>query len=326
MTRPKIVLLYSPDFKDWTEIIMSFAPSGMEVDSVDSSLSDEEKIPLCKDADALMLIIPDISAKLLGSCPKVKLIQTLSAGYDQLDVTALNEFGIPIANNGGANAIAVAEHTIALMISVCKRMMAQWHTAVNERRWQGTLKDVDMVEISNKTIGIVGLGRIGKQVAKRLMGFDTRTLYYDIQEMPLEVQQELNAQPVQFEELLHQSDIVSLHVPLTARTAQMIGERELGMMKPTAFLISTCRGAVIEERALFQALNDRRIAAAGLDVLEQEPTPPDSPLFELDNLIITPHMAGSTVEAELRAAEFAYDNIKRVLAGEPPESLIRPDY
>jgi phosphoglycerate dehydrogenase-like enzyme len=234
--------------------------------------------------------------------------------------------GIPIANNGGANAIAVSEQTIALMVSVCKRMMAQWHSAVQERRWRGDLTGLDMVEITNKTVGVVGLGRIGKQVAKRLKGFDTRTIYYDIVEMTQEVQEELNARPVSFEELLGQSDIVTLHVPLTPRTRGMIGERELDMMKATAFLINACRGPVVDERALYQALQNRRIAGAGLDVLEEEPTPSDNPLFKLDNVVITPHMAGFSYETSLRAADFAYSNIKRVIAGEPPESLITPDY
>ena len=182
-----------------------------------------------------------------------------------------------------------------------------------------------MVEITNKTVGIVGLGRIGKHVAKRLKGFDTVTIYYDILDMPVEVQRELNAEPVSLEELLDRSDIVTLHVPLTRKTRGMIGERELEMMKPAAYLISTCRGPVVDEKALYWALMNGRIAGAGLDVMEQEPTPVDNPLFELDNVVITPHTAGFSHETNLRAAEFAYSNIVRVIAGKPPESLITPD-
>ena len=277
--RAKVALLAASMLEERADFMIRLAPAELEVVWVDQSLTDQEKIPLCKDAEAIILMPAEVSPELLKSCPKVKLIQTLSAGYDRLDVKAIGEMGIPIANNGGANAVAVAEHTIALMISICKKVMAQWHATVNQRRWREPLANLEMVEITNKTVGIVGFGRIGKQVAQRLKGFETRTIYHDIVEMPPKVQEELNAQPVPLEELLGQSDVVTLHVPLTPRIRGMIGEGELEMMKPSAYLISTCRGPVIDEKALFQALKNRRIAGAGLDVLEQEPTPTDNPLF-----------------------------------------------
>lgn len=322
MTTSKVA--YVADINPRAEYITSLAPPGLEVALVDISLSDEAKVPLCQDADAI--ISSDVSVNLLKQCPKVKLIQTLSAGYDRLDLAAIGEMGIPIANNGGANAIAVSEQTIALMIAVSKKTMLHWETAMRRRQWRRGIPVAEMFEITNKTVGIVGLGRIGKQVARRLKGFDTRTLYYDIEEIPQKIQDELNAQPVPFEELLQESDIVTLHVPLNRHTRHMISERELGMMKPTAYLINACRGPVVDEKALCQALKQQRIAGAGLDVLEQEPAPVDNPLFELDNVIITPHMAGTSNETNLRAASFAYSNIQRVLAGNPPESLITPDY
>lgn len=307
------------------ESIIDQAPPGVEVTYVDNALSDEEKVPLCRDADAFMVQPADVSMHLLKQCPNVKLIQTLSAGYDRLDLEAIGEMGIPVANNGGGNSIAVAEHTIALMISVGKRLMLQWDTAVNRREWRTGLQALEMFEVTDKTVGIIGLGRIGKQVAKRLTGFDTRTIYYDVVEMPPEVQQDLKAEPVALDELLRESDIVSLHLPLTRRTRGIISDRELALMKPTAFLISTCRGPVVDEKALYRALVDGQIAAAGLDVLEVEPTPKDNPLFGLDNVTITPHMAGLTEEANERCADFAYANIKRVVAGEAPESLVFPE-
>ena len=134
----------------------------------------------------------------------------------------------------------------------------------------------------------------------------------------------MNAQPVPFEELLTQSDIVSLHVPLTSSNREMIGERELELMKSTAYLINTSRGRLVDEKALYQALKNKRIAGAALDVLEEEPPSPDNPLFDLDNVVITPHMAAFSHETYVRYANFAYANIKRALAGEPPESLIIP--
>ena len=149
--------------------------------------------------------------------------------------------------------------------------------------------------------------------------------FYGVIDIPQDIQQELNATPVSYEELLRESDIITLHVPLTRRTRGMISDRELEMMKPTAFLVNCCRGPVVDEKALHRALSQGTIAAAGLDVLEEEPTPADNPLFDLDNVVITPHMAGPGEESTQRAVAFAYYNIGRVLAGETAESLVTPE-
>jgi phosphoglycerate dehydrogenase-like enzyme len=299
------------------------APDDLEVTVVDPSLSEAEKIELCRDADAL--ITSDLSTNVLRECPKVKLIQTLSAGYDRLDLESILEMGIPVANNGGANAISVSEQTLALMIGIGRNLMAQWESTTRQRQWRGSLYQTDLSEVTDKTVGIVGLGRIGRQVAKRLTGFDTRTIYYDVEDIPGDVQLEVKAEPVSFDELLETSDIVTLHVPLTRRTRGMMSDREFAMMKPTAFLINLCRGPVVDEAALYRALTEGQIAGAGLDVLEVEPTPADNPLFDLDNVIITPHMAGQSSETALRAAHFAYGNILRVLSGAEAESLVTPE-
>ena len=306
-----------------TDLIKSLAPPDVEVTLVDLQLPEEEKKALCLDADAI--ISSQVSTEVLRQCPNVRLIQTLSAGFDRLDIEAIGEMGIPIANNGGANAIAVSEQTIALMIAVSKKTMLHWETAARQRQWRGNMSGLNMFEITNKTVGIVGLGRIGKQVAQRHKGFETTTLYYDIVDIPTDVQERLNARPVDFDELIHESDIVSLHVPLNRRTRGLISDRELAMMKPTAYVINACRGPVVDEMALYDALKSNQIAGAGLDVLEVEPTPEDNPLFDLDNVVITPHMAGTSHETDLRAADFAYSNILRVLAGEPPQSLVTPE-
>ncbi len=320
---PRSKVAYFSGLGGRSEFMVGQAPAELEVTVVDPSLSDEEKAQLCKDADAI--ISSDISTAVLRQCPNVKLIQTLSAGYDRLDLEAILEMGIPVANNGGANAIAVAEHSIALMINVGKRLMLQWDSTTNHRKWRADLYLMDLSELTDKTVGIVGLGRIGKHLAKRLTGFDTHTIYYDIEEIPQDVQKELKAEPVPFDDLLRESDIVSMHVPLTRRTRGMMSDREFGMMKNTAILINACRGPVVDEKALYRALQEGQIAAAGLDVLEAEPTPEENPLFDLDNVVITPHMAGQSQETNLRAASFAYGNIMRVLAGNQPESLVTPE-
>ena len=305
------------------QIMLDQAPEEFEITLVDPTLSEAEKIELCRDADAL--ITSDVTVNVLRECPNVKLIQTLSAGYDRMDLEAILEMGIPVANNGGANAISVSEQTLGLMIGIGRNLMAQWDTTTKQRNWRGNLYQTDLTEITDKTVGIVGLGRIGRQVAKRLTGFDTRTVYHDVVEIPEDVQREVKAEPVGLDELLETSDFVSMHVPLTRRTRGMMSDREFDLMKPTAFFINLCRGPVVDEAALYRALTEGKIAGAGLDVLEVEPTPADNPLFDLDNVIITPHMAGQSQETALRAAQFACENITRVLTGQEAESLVTPE-
>lgn len=305
------------------DVMLDNAPDNVAVTVVDRTLPAAEQIQLCRDADAI--ISSEVTTEVLRECPNVKLIQTLSAGYDRMDLETILEMGIPVANNGGANAISVSEQTLALMIGISRNLMAQWDTTTRQRQWRGDLYQTDLSEVTDKTVGIIGLGRIGRQVAKRLTGFDTRTIYYDIEDIPEDVQQAVKAEPVGFDELLSTSDIVSLHVPLTRRTRGMMSDREFDLMKPSAFFINLCRGPVVDEAALYRALTERKIAGAGLDVLEVEPTPAENPLFDLDNVIITPHMAGQSQETALRAAHFAYGNILRVLNGEEAESLVTPE-
>ncbi|MXZ90111.1 MAG: lactate dehydrogenase [Chloroflexi bacterium] len=305
------------------DVMLDNAPDNVEVTVVDRTLPAAEQIQLCRDADAI--ISSEVTTEVLRECPNVKLIQTLSAGYDRMDLETILEMGIPVANNGGANAISVSEQTLALMIGISRNLMAQWDTTTRQRQWRGDLYQTDLSEVTDKTVGIIGMGRIGRQVAKRLTGFDTRTIYYDIEDIPEDVQQAVKAEPVGFDELLATSDIVSLHVPLTRRTRGMMSDREFDLMKSTAFFINLCRGPVVDEAALYRALTEGKIAGAGLDVLEVEPTPAENPLFDLDNVIITPHMAGQSQETALRAAHFAYANILRVLNGQAAESLVTPE-
>ena len=186
------------------EYMVEQSPEDIEIVLVDPALSDDDKAALCQDVDAI--ISSDVSLDLLRKSPSVKLIQTLSAGYDLLDLGAILEMGIPVANNGGANAIAVSEHTIAMMISLSGNLWHQYDLAMKQRVWRKGMDQYRVLEITDKTVGIVGLGRVGKQVAKRLRGFDTKTIYYDVIDIPQDVQQDLNATPVSYEELLRESD------------------------------------------------------------------------------------------------------------------------
>ncbi len=260
----------------------------------------------------------ELNGEFFKAAPGLKLIQLISAGYDRLDVEAARRASVPIANNGGSNSVAVAEHTLMLMLAVYRKL--SWHHAnVVTGKWRvGDFSSHRLYELEGKTLGIVGLGTIGKKVARRAAAFGVRIQYYDIARLTEEAEDALGVRFVLFPELLRTSDIVSLHVPLNAVTRNLISTRELAMMQPSAVLINTCRGPVVDENALHVALTSGRIAAAGLDVMVEEPPLANHPLFALENVTFTPHMAGPTWENWAKAFRNAFDNVQRVARGERP--------
>lgn len=276
-----------------------------------------------KDAEYLMGFARDgMDDAFYKAAPKLKLVQLVSAGYDRLDIGAVKRANVAVANNGGANSVAVAEHTIMLILSVLKRI-AWMHNNVVAGKWRvGDIGEQRVYELAGKTVGIIGLGTIGKKVVRRLQGFDVNVLYYDILRLTEDQEDALGVRFALLPELLRQSDVVSLHVPLNDVTRKMFGARELAQMKDSAIFINTCRGPVVDEEALYQALTTGRIAAAGLDVMEEEPPKSDHSLFKLDNCIITPHMAGPTIENWTKAFRNGFDNVQRVAAGRTPMWLI----
>jgi phosphoglycerate dehydrogenase-like enzyme len=252
------------------------------------------------------------------AAPKLKLVQLLSAGYDRCDIEAARRAGVPICNNGGANATAVAEHAILLMLAVCRRIVWQ-HTNVAAGRWRGNnVEDVKLYELKNRTLGIVGLGTIGKKTARLARAFGMTVQYYDVTRLTEEQADDLGVRFALFEEVLRTSDIVSLHVPLGKETKHMMGADQFKMMKPGAYLINTCRGPVVDEAAMIEALSNGTIAGAGLDVFDQEPPPPNNPLFSLQNVVLTAHFAGPTFDNQYTRFRNAFDNCQRVIRGDAP--------
>ena len=303
------------------------APEGAEIKWVDSTQSVERQAEDLRDVAAVIVSPSQYSVELARLTPSVRLVQTTSAGTDMIDKQTLGELGIRVANNGGGNAISVAEHTITLLVSVFRKMQLQFN-AVQAGEWMGDIRGnwfSQAHEIAGKTVGVVGLGRIGSRVARRLQGWECDIIYYDVVNVPEELERELNATRVSLDELLQTSDIVTLHVPLNGRTTKLISDREFDLMKPTAVLINACRGPVVDEAALVRAIQEKKIMAAGLDVLEEEPTPTDNPLFGYDNVLITPHLASFTQESGERSRAFAMYNTAKVARGEDPESIVLPD-
>jgi phosphoglycerate dehydrogenase-like enzyme len=299
-----------------TEIARSLTPPDFEL--VTADYDTPEFINAAADAEYFLGLARNMGGEFFRSAPKLKLVQLLSAGYDRVDVESARKAKVPVANNGGANAIAVAEHTILLMLAVLKQLV-RFHLDVIAGRWRPPASSqAPVLELAGRTVGIVGLGNIGKKVARRARAFDARVQYYDIVRLTEADEDALGVRFVLLSELLRTSDIVTLHVPLTDATRAMIGARELALMKKDAILINTCRGPVVDEQALYQALKDRRIGGAGLDVLVDEPPEKNHPLFALPNVTLTPHSAGPTWENWLGRFRNGFDNIQRVAAGRKP--------
>lgn len=265
-----------------------------------------------------------IGAEVLDSCPDLQAVVKSSIGIETVDVDAATELGILCCNSPTPeNYLGVAEATIGLMVALFKRLKLN-ESVLRQGGWKelenrGTL-------MVGKTVGIIGLGRIGRNVAKRLAGWDLQLLGYDPYVDPVTVQQ-LGIRCVALEELLRQSDAVTLHVVLTRQTRGMLGLSEFKMMKPSAFIVNTSRGAVIKERDLAAALEQNIIAAAALDVFEEEPLPADSILGRLDpaRLILTPHNIGANPGSGEAGQKMAAQSILNLLEGKVPETVVNRD-
>jgi phosphoglycerate dehydrogenase-like enzyme len=310
-------ILFAPRQPDVIlEIARSMTPAGFDLVVADPGTP--EFVHAAADAEFYLGLARHMGGEFFRSAPKMRLVQLLSAGYDRVDVEAARKAKVPVANNGGANAIAVSEHTLMLMLAVLKRLV-RFHNDIVAGKWRvGDSVESRTHELSGKMVGIVGLGNIGKKVARRAAAFDARVQYYDIARLSEDQEDALGVRFVLFAELLRTSDIVSLHVPLDDTTRNMIGARELSLMKPSAVLINTCRGPVVDEEALYRALKDGRIAGAGLDVLVEEPPKGPHPLFTLPNVTFTPHSAGPTWENWAARFRNGFDNIQRVASGGRP--------
>ena len=297
----------------------------LELFYVDTSQPIEKVIEQCKNALVIFptTTFPEITY-IAEKIPSLKLIQTFSAGTDWLDKIKLSELGVDVANNNGANAVAVAEHAINLMFSV-NRKLDQQITSVKNGKWMDDVKG-DLEEfhtLVDKRIGIIGLGRIGSRVAKRLRGWECELVYYDNLDFETNYIKDSGAKYLELHELLETSDIITIHVPLDRTTKHMISKDEFRLMKKTAIFINTCRGPVVDEKAMIEALLNNEIFAAGLDVTEIEPIENDNPLLKMENVIITPHLATRAIESQKNAYKNSLENATRIVKGEKPKSIIK---
>jgi phosphoglycerate dehydrogenase-like enzyme len=307
--------------------IRSRAGEGNEVNGVQMEPVEtlgERGAELAKTANVIIPWRFPVSAELAAE-GHLKLVQALSAGTDYLPKMELHKKGIMVAGNHGANSVAVAEYTVMLMVGALRHMQEQIRN-LHSGKYHGDFfeKWESFHELTGKRVGIIGLGKIGSRVAMRLQGWGCEVVYHDKVEIDPAVEAEAKARRVPLEELLATSDIVTIHVPLTENSRGLISDDELASMKPTAVLVNTCRGPVVDEKALIRALENGAIAGAGLDVTEIEPIEEDNPLLQMRNVFMGPHLAGSSIEARQKALDNAGENISRLSQGRQPLGLIDP--
>ena len=313
-TAEPTILLVSK-LEDTIERAREMVPSGFDLKIAASGSPDyHAALPIAQ--YLVGFIAGSLTTELYKNASQLKLVQLLSAGYDTLDIEAARRSGIPVANNGGANANATAEHAILLMLAASRHLVWQ-HNTVVAGKWQGHNAPTRH-ELRGKTLGIIGFETIGRKVAHVAASLGMSVVYHDISRLKEHEEAALGVSFRLLGELLRTADIVSLHVPLNAATTGLIGRREFEQMKPSALLINTSRGPVVDEAALVEALTDGAIGGAGLDVYETEPPPENHPLFALENVVLTPHLAGPTWESKTAMMRNAFDNIERVERGQDP--------
>ncbi|MBC7223186.1 MAG: 2-hydroxyacid dehydrogenase [Anaerolineae bacterium] len=279
------------------------------------------------DVELIVTHSAPITRRVVEAAPKLRAVGAARGGPVNISVQACTERGIPVFYAPGRNSGAVAEFTMGMILAATRNIVRSHVSLMRDRTWRGDLYVLTEVgtELSQATVGVVGFGAIGSKVARLCQCFGARVLVYDPY-VPAERVREAGHEPVSLEELLRQSDVVTLHVRLTPESRGMIGAREIGWMKPTAFLVNTARGGLVDHEALYQALKERRIAGAALDVFEGEPPPDDSPLFGLDNVVATSHLAGASRQAAEIGARVMAGELRKFLTGEErPRFCMNPE-
>jgi len=314
------VLLIDPIPPTLIERLRPLFPAGAGFDVV-PTYSEEDLARHAAEAEILLVLNRKVDARLLSFVPRARFVQRVGVGYDNLDLGALQTAGVVAAYTPGANAVAVAEYTILLMLALLKRFVAA-ESAARQGGWPTMeLFQAGLGDLANAAVGLVGFGNIGRAVAQRLAPFGSRLLYTARHAVDAATEQQFGVHYASLDELLASSTIVSLHLPLNEATEGLIGEAELAKMPVGAFLVNTSRGELLDEAALRRALVSGKLGGAALDVLRNE-RPGGNPFMDLPQVIVTPHLAGGSRAGVERALQMAVANIARFLRGESPLDLV----
>lgn len=316
----KIVAVLPPSERLEAQVTMLRALfSGHEVEAVTGAEGLQAHVPT---AEVLVsTAFTPLPGELLRQAGRLRLIQVAGVGVDHIDLAAARELGITVANVAGANATSVAEHVVMVALALLRGLVGA-HQAMARGDWPLPAWMGSARELGGKTVGIVGMGRIGREVAARLLPFGVSTLYYDVRRLDAVEEDALGATYLDLDGVLRRSDLVTLHLPLTPQTAGLLNRERLFAMRRGAYLINAARAELVDEAALVEALTHGPLAGAAIDVFSPEPPPPDHPLRRLPNVILTPHGAGVTVEAQERIAQAAVQNLLRFVDGRPLADVV----
>jgi len=322
-TTPKIAVLdvMAPQVND---VIRELAGDDFDV-RFTTSPDRAELVKLVTECDIILVGPQRIDTEMMSLCGHIRLIQKWGVGVDAIDLDTARAMGIPLAIAAGLNAAPVSEMALALMLAVNRRMMFADH-ATRQGEWPRPEMRATCMQLDGQTVGLLGFGNIAKQTARRLLGFDTRVLYHSNRRADPATEQALRVQQVPLEQLLAESDVLSLHIPLNDQTRNMINAETIAKMKPGAIIVNTARGGVIDEAALYDALSSGRLRGAGLDVFAAEPPGGANPLWKLDNVVVMPHSGGGVFNNVAKVFGHSLDNMRKVLAGQPisPADVVIP--
>ena len=320
MKKPLVLFLHGLDER-LVDLVLSAAPSDLSINAMSRKAPHDEQDAAAREADFVMVYRAPMSETLLRGASRARLVQLLAAGYEEINVPLLNELGIPCANNGGANSKAVADQAVLMMLALYRRLLPV-DRDVRSGNWNAGITGLNTFEMAGKTVGILGLGNIGREVARRVRAFEARVQYSGRTQLSAQLERSLDVRYVSLDELFASSDVLTLHCPLTPQTQGVVSRQRLAGMKPTSIIINTSRGQLVDEAALVETLQTGRILGAGLDSFEGEPIPADSALLALENVILSPHTGGTTSDTWVRRGAFAFRNIARVLGDRTPDSLV----
>ena len=275
--------------------------------------------------DALLSLLTDkVDGPMMDAAPKLRVISNMAVGFDNVDVREATKRGIMVCNTPRVLTETTADFAFALLLAAPRRVV-EGDRVVRAGKWK-TWGPMILLgqDLHHATLGIIGLGRIGDEVAKRAKGFDMRIIYYDTTRRP-DMEKKLGVEFRELENLLAESDFVTVHCSLVRETRHLIGDEQFKIMKKTTILVNTARGQIVDPKALYSALRDRQIAYAALDVTEPEPLPMNDPLLTLDNIVITPHIASASVATRMKMAMMAVDNLLAGIKGERPPYIVNPE-